>query len=59
MSDVSLSGENVNALEEIKKVTERFQPSMKASTSTLASATNQKEQMGNTDTATGSIDLII
>ena len=52
-------GENVNALEEIKKVTERFQPSMKASTSTLASATNQKAAIGNTDTATGSIDLII
>lgn len=57
LSDVSLSGETLNALEEIKRMTKELQPSIRASTS--ESVTNWNTATGNMDAATGSIDLKI
>lgn len=54
LSDVSLSRETVDALEEIKRMTEGFQPSIRAGADISESVTNR-----NTDIAAGSIDLKI
>ena len=57
LSDVSLSEETEDALEEIKRMAEGLQPGIRTGIS--ESATNRNVAQGNTDTAAGSIDLKI
>ena len=57
LSDVSLSGATIDALEEIRKMTEGLRLSTKADLS--ESVTNRNATVGNANTAAGSIDLKI
>ena len=52
-----MSGETVDALEEIKRMTEGLRTGIKTGIS--ESATNQNTASGNTDTAAARIDLKI